>query len=174
MNSTRVPRLHQGAMVAMLWLCAIIGVQASEAPAGTHQEKITMTRHATGHFDVKLVPLAADEGRDSPIGRMSNDKQFHGDLDATSMGQMLMLGTAVKDSAAYVSIEVVKGRLHGREGSFALHHNGVMDRGGGTLDIRVVPDSGTDALTGLTGKLDITIVDGRHLYDFHYALPEAP
>jgi hypothetical protein len=36
-----------------------------------------------------------------------------------------------------------------------------------------VPDSGTDGLAGLAGKLAINIVDGKHFYDFDYQLPDA-
>jgi hypothetical protein len=39
--------------------------------------------------------------------------------------------------------------------------------------VTVVPDSGTDQLTGIVGKLSISIVDGSHLYDFEYSLPSA-
>ena len=134
-----------------------------------------MTHRASGHFDVKLLPLPADADRPaSAMARRSNDKQFHGDLEGSSVGQMLMIGTAVSGSAAYVSIEVVTGKLHGRQGSFALQHNGVMTRGDGVLTITVVPDSGTDELLGLAGTLDIKIIDGRHLYDLAYTLESVP
>lgn len=146
---------------------------ATDHPPQT-KDSTAMTRHATGTFDVKLVPFPADADRgDSPIGRMSNDKQFHGDIDGSSRGQMLMLGTAVQGSAAYVSIEVVTGKVHGRSGSFALHHDGVMNRGVGQLAIGIVPDSGTDQLQGIAGTFAITIEKGVHHYDLDYSLPEA-
>src|SRR5437667_12856734 len=109
---------------------------------------------ATGTFEVKLAPQTA---ADAMPGRMSIDKQFHGDLEATSKGEMLMAGTAVKGSAGYVAIERVTGKLHGRDGTFILQHNATMTRGAGELNIIVVPDSGTGELTGLTGKMAITI-----------------
>jgi len=40
-----------------------------------------MTR-ATGTFDVKLSPQAMDDKADASLGRMSLDKQFHGDLES--------------------------------------------------------------------------------------------
>lgn len=104
---------------------------------------------------------------------MSLDKQFHGDLEGTSKGQMLTAGTAVKDSAGYVAIERVDGTLKGQRGSFVLQHSGTMTRGAPQLVITVVPDSGTGQLVGLAGKMTILIADGKHSYEFEYTLPEA-
>ena len=121
-----------------------------------------MTTRATGSFDVKITPLANDTAPEgSPLGRMSIDKQFHGDLEGTSKGEMLTAGTA---------IERVTGTLHGKTGTFALQHNATMTRGAGVLNIIVVPDSGTGDLTGLSGTLAIEITNGKHLYTFDYSL----
>lgn len=102
---------------------------------------------------------------------MSIEKRFHGDLEATSQGEMIAVQSAVKGSAGYVALERVTGTLHGRSGSFVLQHSGTMTRGVPALTVTVVPDTGTDALTGITGTLDITIVDGNHTYTFDYELP---
>ena len=130
-----------------------------------------MSSRVTGPFEVKLAPQPMSAGVESPpLGRMSIEKRFFGDLAATSRGEMLSAGTAVKGSAGYVAIEQVTGTLLGRAGTFVLMHTGVMDRGAPQLSIRVVPDSGTGALTGLTGTMSITIADGRHTYDFDFTL----
>ena len=127
-----------------------------------------------GTFDVKLTPQPADDTVGDPsIGRMAIDKQFHGDLEGTSKGQMLAAGTDVKGSAGYVALERVHGRLEGRTGTFALQHSGTMARGDGQLTITVVPDSGTGDLAGLAGRMTIEIADGKHFYVFDYTLPEA-
>ena len=134
-----------------------------------------MPGHAAGPFDVKVTPQPADEKVGDPsVGRMALDKQFHGDLEATSKGQMLATMTDVKGSAGYVAMERVSGTLHGRKGTFALQHTGTMTRGAPSLTITVVPDSGTGELVGLTGTMDIHIVEGRHSYDFSYTLPATP
>jgi Protein of unknown function (DUF3224) len=125
-----------------------------------------MTR-ASGTFDVKLTPA---EG--SVFGRMSIDKQFQGDLEATSKGEMLSAASSVKGSAGYVAIERVTGTLQGRSGTFVFQHSGTMTRGAPTLSVTVIPDSGTGQLAGLTGKMAINIVDGKHFYDFEYTLPQ--
>ena len=118
---------------------------------------------ATGTFDVKITPQSSDLAPEGPnLGRMSLDKQFHGDLTAA--------GLAVKESAAYSAVERVSGTLHGKKGSFALQHTGIMDRGQPSLVITVVPDSATGDLAGLTGKMDIIIEGKQHSYVFEYEI----
>jgi hypothetical protein len=131
-----------------------------------------MSKNASGTFEVKLAPLAEDKGEGSSLGRMSIDKQFHGDLEATSKGEMLTAMTEVKGSAGYVAIERVSGTLQGRKGSFVLLHRGIMTCGGQDLSLIVVPDSGSGLLVGLTGKMEIKIVEGKYFYEFEYALDE--
>jgi|SRR5215203_1050441 len=128
-----------------------------------------MSSRASGTFEVNLTPQ--DQGADAPVGRMSIEKQFLGDLVGTSSGQMLMASSSsVPGSAGYVAIEKVTGTLNDRSGSFYLQHSGTMTRGEGQLSITVIPDSGTDQLTGLRGKMNIIIADGKHSYEFDYEL----
>ena len=130
-----------------------------------------MILHATGMFDVKLSPLDPyNRSEEAKLARLSIDKQFHGDLQASSQGEMLSAGTDVKGSASYVAIERVSGTLHGQRGSFTLQHNATMTRGAPYLNIIVVPDSGTGQLQGLTGTMSIRVEGGKHYYDFEYAL----
>jgi hypothetical protein len=129
---------------------------------------------AKGEFEVKLSPIssyAPDSPAGPPLGRLSIDKQFRGDLEGASVGEMLTAGSAIKGSAAYVAVERVTGTLNGKTGSFALHHTGIMSRGNGELSVVVAPDSGTGELTGLTGEMAIIIADGKHSYEFEYQLP---
>ena len=135
----------------------------------TLQKEAGMMNHASGTFEVKLTPHS-DKADDKTLGRITIDKQWQGDLAGTSKGEMLAAGTAVKGSAGYVAIETVTGTLKGRKGTFILQHNGIMTRGDGQLTIIVVPDSGTDQLEGLTGKMTIKIENGKHFYDFEYTL----
>ena len=151
------------AMATVIALVAVfcVSMRGSQKDAGV------MT-HARGAFDVKITPVTTD-----PIlGRMSVAKVLHGDLEGTSAGEMLTAGTSVKDSAAYVAVERVTGTLQGRRGTFILQHTGTMTRGAQQLTITVVPDSGTDQLTGIAGSMKIIIdKDGKHFYDFEYTLP---
>ena len=127
--------------------------------------------HAAGTFEVKITPQA---GAGEPVGRMIIDKQFHGDLEAFSQGEMLTAITGVNGSAGYVAIEKVRGKLNGREGAFYLQHTGTMTRSSPQLSVTVVPDSGTGELTGLAGHMTIEIESGKHSYGFDYTLAETP
>ncbi|HWS70700.1 MAG TPA: DUF3224 domain-containing protein [Thermoanaerobaculia bacterium] len=126
---------------------------------------------ATGTFEVQLTPQPPTDPADASLpGRMAIAKQFRGDVEATSRGEMLMAGTAVAGSAGYVAMERVTGSLHGRAGTFLLQHSGTMTRGVGQLTVTVVPDSGTGELLGLRGGMQIDIADGKHSYTFDYEL----
>ena len=130
---------------------------------------------ATGTFDVSLKPLPMDlDGGSELLGRMSIDKQFRGELEGTSKGQMLTGGTIIRNSAGYVAIERVTGSVKGRKGSFILQHNGTMNRGEPSLIITVVPDSGTEQLEGLKGTMKIDINAGKHSYELEYVLANFP
>jgi hypothetical protein len=148
----------------------LISAAASAQSAASPKEAL-VTHHAAGPFDVKLSPQ--DDKSDDPLlARMTIDKQFHGDLEGASKGQMLSAGTAVKGSAGYVAIEKFTGTLQGRSGSFILQHSATMTRGAPQLSITVVPDSGTGQLAGISGTMTIDIAaGGKHSYDFEYTLP---
>lgn len=136
------------------------------------QEPDPMTQIARGTFTVKLQPdTEADVQVGVGLGRMTLSKVFEGDLVGTGAGTMLTAQNATAGSAAYVAIERVSGTLGGRKGSFVFQHQGIMTRDARELSIRVVPDSGTEELTGLAGAFTLTIKDGVHAYEFAYTLP---
>ena len=131
-----------------------------------------MTTHVTGPFEVKRTAEAVHDAAANLVGRHSLDKTYSGDLSAHGVGEMLSAGTGTPGSAGYVAIEKVTGTLNGKTGSFYLQHSGTLTRGVGTLTITVIPDSGTDDLTGLRGTMQIDIIDGKHHYVFDYDLAE--
>ena len=161
-------------VIASLGALLVVSVVSAHMQQADVKKGKGMSKRARGAFDVKLTPK--EQGADSPFGGMTIDKEFHGELAATSKGEMLMASSAsVKNSAGYVAIEKVTGTLHGRRGSFYLQHTGVMTRGAGELTITVIPDTGTDQLVGLTGRMNIIIAsDGKHSYEFDYTLPDTP
>jgi hypothetical protein len=110
-----------------------------------------------------------DIGPAAMLGRMTIDKQFRGELEGTSQGQMLTAGAVSSGSAVYVAVERVSARLAGKQGTFALYHVGVVDRAQPSLSIRIVPGSGTDGLTGISGTLDVRVENGAHAYVLEYA-----
>ena len=153
--------------------CPLAYPQTNSASSTIQKEK-TMTTHTTGTFEVKITPQTPEDKSDGvSLGRFLNEKQFHGDIEASSRAEMLTAGTEVKGSAGYVAMERVTGTLHGRSGSFVLQHSGIMNRGVPQLTVTVVPDSGTGQLVGLAGKMAIDIRDGKHFYDFEYTLLES-
>ncbi len=128
----------------------------------------------TGEFDVTMTPeTLSDTAAQSGLGRLSLNKRYHGALDASGQGEMLSVRAAVAGSAGYVALERVEGSLDGRHGSFYLQHSGTMTRGTPTLSVTVVPDTGTQQLQGLSGRLAIRIEGGKHYYDFTYDISEA-
>ena len=130
-----------------------------------------MSSHARGTFEVQLQPQTDEGVGDPTVARLSIVKQFQGDLEGLSRGQMLSTRTDTQGSAGYVAMERVTATLAGRKGTFALQHFGTMTRGTPELTITVVPDSATGELTGLTGRMQILVEGGRHSYAFDYELP---
>ncbi len=147
---------------------ALVGLvfAAPQIPAQTKEIPI---HHAHGTFTVDVHPLtpAPAEG----LSRFSSDKQIHGDLEATSKGEMFGAGEYKKGAAGYVAIEMVTGTLAGKHGSFALIHLTTMDASGPRMQVVVAPGSGTGELTGIAGAFTIKIENAQHFYDFDYTLP---
>ncbi len=123
---------------------------------------------AHGTFTVDVHPLtpALAEG----LGRFSINKQIHGDLEATTIGEMFTGGDPTQGAAGYVAIELVAGKLGGKQGSFALQHFATMDASGPRMQVIVVPGSGTGELKGIAGTFTIRVENGQHFYDFEYTL----
>lgn len=136
-----------------------------------------MTQHASGPFEVKVTPQKPDTqvARSANLGRLTIDKRYHGDLEASAKGEMLATQGEVKGSAGYVALERVTGTLQGRSGSFVLQHSATMKRGTPESSITVVPDSGTGELAGLSGSMRIAVApDGAHSYEFDFRIESRP
>ncbi len=126
---------------------------------------------AKGTFEIQMTPEPPYSTADGiTLARVRIVKQFAGDLVGASTVDMMGARTPVSGSAGYVAIERVIGTLAGREGTFVLQHSGVMTRGKQELTVTVVPDSATGELVGLSGRLAIDIVEGKHFYTFEYEL----
>jgi hypothetical protein len=153
-------------------LAAITIAAAIGLPNFSNAKEPPLMMHAKGTFEVKMLPQAADEaGGGATVGRLFIDKQFHGDLEAKSVGTMLGVRTKVEGSAGYVAQEVVTGTLDGHKGSFVLQHTGMMTKGALEQSVVVIPDSGTEGLSGIAGKMTIVIENGQHHYTLDYTLP---
>lgn len=159
----------------IIFLCGwiIMPTLTPQSPQTNTPAKESFTSmHAEGTFDVKNTPLPVDDATSgTAIGRFGLDKQFHGDLEATSKGEMLGAGNPATGTAGYVAIEQVTGTLDGRTGTFALQHFGTMEDNHFELTVAVVPGSGTGELTGISGRMNIVIANGKHSWKFDYKLP---
>ena len=148
-------------------LSALLLLLAPAAMAFTSEEQ--PVHHAAGEFEVKLQPVSA---ADEPVTRMSLDKQFYGDLEASSIGQMMAGGNEANGARVYVALETVTGSLKGKTGSFVLAHLGTMTKDGQVLSVIIAQGTGTAQLAGIAGELGIDIRDGKHFYTLDYTLPE--
>lgn len=149
-----------------LLLAALLSTAVAVAQSAMNKD----SHRATGTFEVKVAPLAPYVKDDPAFGRFSLDKQYHGDLEATSKGEMLSAGKP--PTAGAVALEKVTGKLNGRSGTFVLQHNGMMEQGRtSSWTIVVAPGSGTGELTGISGKMEIVVAGGKHSYVFDYTLP---
>ena len=152
---------HFRSVLLCLALCTFAIAQPKDAP---------MTQHARGTFTVDVKPLSPSPA--DGIARFSIDKDIHGDLEATSKGEMFSAGDPKRRTAGYVAIEVVTGTLAGKHGSFTLLHSATMDGNERKMTVIVAPGSGTGELKGISGTFDIQIADGKHSYELIYMLPQ--
>lgn len=126
-------------------------------------------RTVKGTFEITSEPLAPDASTTSiGAGRMAFKKTFHGELQGTSVVEMLGIMDMKLVSGAYVALERFTGSLQGRKGGFALQHSSMMHRGKPEQRIAVVPDSGTDELEGLSGSMVIDVEGKTHHYTFTF------
>ena len=136
-----------------------------------------MPSRATASFDVTGWDQSPYEDQDPSgphLSRATVRKSFRGDLTGESTAELLMCQANPSDlsaGAGYVASEMVVGQLAGREGTFVLQHWGMSvgeeRRTGG----HVVPGSGTGALAGLSGQVQIAVdADGSHTLTLDYEI----
>ncbi len=152
-----------------LLLAALVSFASAPLPQPTQQEPRIPASQSTaqGTFDVQVAPTGHPP--DESLQSLSLTKTYHGDLEATSRGEMLASGGPPSTSGGYVAMERVTGTLAGRKGSFSAMQLGSMSSGAAPqITMEIVPGSGTADLTGLYGTLTIAITAGQHHYTIHY------
>jgi len=126
---------------------------------------------ATGTFEITSHPEPPWETVEGvALARVRFVKRFAGPLDATSEVQMMAARGPVADSAGYVALERVTGPPDGHAGRLVPLHTRPHPPRARPLPIAVVPDSGTGALAGLRGTMDIQVEAGQHRYAFTYEI----
>jgi Protein of unknown function (DUF3224) len=135
------------------------------------EESTPMTLQATSAFTITdWEPTTIDDSDGVSLTRTKVTKTFTGDLEGTSVAELLMAG-APNDSAAYVGFERIEGMLNGRAGSFILHHNAVSVGGKQSASWIIMANSGTGDLQGISGAAQIVIdADGGHTLLLDYDL----
>src|SRR5918997_1883942 len=141
---------------------------------GRDQEEVGMGTHAAGTFEIdSWEEEPFDEREGARLTRTRLTKTFYGDVGGESTAELLMAYAAEEGSAAYVGFERLVGSVHGRSGSFVLHHtasSGVTS-GEPSATSSVVPGSGTGELRGLRGEARIiNEPDGGHSFELDYVL----
>lgn len=126
---------------------------------------------AEGRFDVSTPVQDSKTEEGTTLSRLGLAKTFHGDLEATSHGEMLAAGVE-SGSGVYVAIERVTGKLGGRRGGFVLYHLGTRTKDEQGLSVQILTDSGTGELAGISGELKIEISGDEHRYRLTYQIPE--
>jgi hypothetical protein len=112
-----------------------------------------------------------EESEGAVLSRASLTKTFDGAFQGSSTAELLM--AEAKDARAYVGMERLDGSLNGATGTFVVMHSAsqVMN-GEESMQVTVVPGSGTAGLEGISGSLKITVSEGgEHSYRFIYELP---
>ncbi len=128
-----------------------------------------MSEHARGTFEVRITP---EDGEPTQVSRFRLEKTYAGDAVGTGSGLMLSAGDPATGSAGYVALEVAEVSIGERSGSFCLQQLGVMDNRDQSLTYLVVPGSGTGDFAGVTGRLELDILDDAHHYELVLDLAE--
>jgi Protein of unknown function (DUF3224) len=126
----------------------------------------------TGRFDLtRWDEEVYDEADGVKLQTVTLAKAFEGGITGTSTARLLQ-AFSPDGSAAYVGIERVTVEIDGRKGTFVLRHSAVGSAAGGSMDIDVVPGSGTGDLAGISGTFTIDrSPEGEHTYRFDHDLP---
>lgn len=122
---------------------------------------------ASGTFTIEMEDAQSLLDQTS---RYSFTKRWSGDLSGTSRGFMISAGDPEQGEAGYVAMEVFLGELDDQFGTFALQQFGVMSEGEQKLQYVIAPGSGSGELTGISGTVELTVVEGEHRVVVRYVL----
>ena len=130
-----------------------------------------MSERATASFEITSWDEQPYDERDGvKLSRTRVVKSFRGEIEGESTAELLM-ALAGEDSAAYVGMERVSGRVNGRQGSFVYLHSATATGGSRSASWEVVAGSGTGELAGISGRIGIDILpDGGHVVTLDYEL----
>jgi hypothetical protein len=84
------------------------------------------------------------------LTRASVGRTYTGDIDGESVTEWAM-AYRLDETATFVGIERIRGRIAGRDGSLVLQHVGEFRDGAARARLTVVTDSGSGELAGVSG-----------------------
>ena len=111
-----------------------------------------MRKVAKGGFEIKdwnEKPAGAAGG--PTVTRATVTQKFTGDVKGTGTTEYLMVYRPDK-TAQYSGVQIIKGSVGGKKGSFALRLRGYYDGKRAVTTWEVVPGAGKGALKSLSGK----------------------
>lgn len=128
-----------------------------------------MNKQITIPFQVTAWEAANyDETTETPtLSRVTVKKSFDSaEFKGESVGELLMCASA--DGAGYTILDRFFVEIDGRKGSFVAIHGGMTDEM--KASGKIVPNSGTDELKGISGTLEFKQdADGKQII-FEYSL----
>lgn len=85
------------------------------------------------------------------LTRAKVSQAYQGAINGEGLVEFLM-SHAANGTASFVGMELVRGTVAGKSGSFVIQHVGTFDSGGARSAWYIVPGSGNGELAGITGK----------------------
>ena len=85
------------------------------------------------------------------LTRAKVSQKHQGTIEAEGSVEYLM-SYAADESATFVGLELVRGAVAGKRGSFVIRHSGAYEGGQARSSWDIVPGSGSGELTGLRGE----------------------
>ncbi|MFI5687191.1 DUF3224 domain-containing protein [Streptomyces sp. NPDC051636] len=131
-----------------------------------------MPTHTTGRIsyaDWQENPAGPQEPLPR-LARASVTNTFTGGIEAapTTCEYTIVYGT--EKTGTFTGLELLSGRLDGREGSFVLEERGSFEADGSVrCSFEVVPGTGTGELTGLRGTGTFTYRPGETPFPYSFA-----
>jgi Protein of unknown function (DUF3224) len=143
--------IQEGVMSFRILALAILAL-AGCRPAEAQPMKQTDKTHAKATIVVKSSDAKPYDRTVSPVLlELHLHETFSGDIEGESTVRALQVRRDDR-SVSMVSMQRVRGKLGGREGTFVLQGSEVVENGRIKAEWFVVPRSGTGALAGLRGE----------------------
>lgn len=132
------------------------------------QEQVVRAAFDISHWEPETYSV---EGVESELTRVRAVKEFAGDIEGSSVAELLMAGN--NRGAGYVASEVFTGSVLGRRGSMIVQHWGLAEGNAAASSGHIIPGSGSDELAGIAGRAEYSQdVAGQHYLELRVTFPE--